>query len=306
MTSRIAFALTTVSVLATSAAAFAQGAPAQPAPTQGAPAQPAPGGSGTAAPPLPPPSTQPAPPPPPPGYGQPPPPGYQQPPPGYQQPPPGYYPPPPGYAYGYPPPPGYGYAPPPERRGVRTHDGFYLRMALGIGVLRDSETVTGTGNSYSATISGTALATEFAIGGTLANGFVLGGAIQSASAPSPSYKVSGQTSTASPDVTVQASAIGLFADVYPNPKAGFHIEGLLGFGVLHAESNKNGSSSSSKDPSGLALAIGVGHEWWVGEEWSLGVLGRLQYMSLKYDSGNGLVDKNSVTIPALLMTLTYH
>jgi hypothetical protein len=90
----------------------------------------------------------------------------------------------------------------------------------------------------------------------------------------------------------------LFADIYPDPTDGLHIQPFLGFGGLEASVNGNAGGS---DPTGLVLALGAGYDWWVGDEWSIGVMGRVAYAPLSINDVGV-----SVLAPAVLATFTYH
>jgi hypothetical protein len=99
------------------------------------------------------------------------------------------------------------------------------------------------------------------------------------------------------------SIVALFGDYYFDPNAGMHIEALVGYGVLSTQAN-NGQTSSN-DPTGLALGAGFGNDWWVSDEWSIGVLGRFIYAPLSYSAG-GVTQKYTTITPALMATFTCH
>jgi hypothetical protein len=92
--------------------------------------------------------------------------------------------------------------------------------------------------------------------------------------------------------------IGPFVDFYPNPHDGLHFQGLLGFGALETSSKGNAGGS---DPTGFLVSLGGGYDWWVGNEWSIGVMGRLAYAPLSLNSVS-----YSTLAPAVLATFTYH
>ena len=262
----------------------------------------------------------PPPPPPPPGYE---PPGPAQPateppgpnpgapgaPPAYA-PPPGYgqgyappaYPPPPAYTYryGYPPPAG----PPPDPTR-HTHDGFYLRMGIGGGYLSDKSSIDGPfGNGTDRSTRGSAVAFELSLGGTPLPGFVVGVGIASCTVPNPTTKT-GDVKSTDADAQLNLSTMGLLADYYFDPSGGAHAQAIVGFGGLDA-TNKNGDIAGEK-PSGFAMTFGGGYEWWVGEQWGIGVLGRLTYASLTWTSDSNTIEtRHRVVVPAVLFTATYH
>ncbi|WP_207750261.1 hypothetical protein, partial [Clostridioides difficile] len=59
---------------------------------------------------------------------------------------------------------------------------------------------------------------------------------------------------------------------------------------------------------GVGYMVGAGYEAWVGEQWSLGVLFRLQYAtpSLKADDGSTASVDTKSFVPAVLIGVTYH
>jgi hypothetical protein len=258
---------------------------------QGAPAEP---------PPPPPPAGEPAPPPPPPPAGEappqaqpaPPPPGAGAPPPGAGAPPPGAYGPPPG-AYGYPaePPPPMG---PPPDAGVHQHDGFYLRMGLGGGYASFDGSVVGIDTS----IKGGGGAMELLLGGTPAPGFVIGGGFIFTSLNKPKVKVGNLEADATNNLSF--GMIGVFADYYIDPTAGFHIQGMLGY--ANAQPETNGSNNSVAGP---GFFLGAGYDFWVGDQWSIGPNARFVYASVK-NTNSDIDEKYSVTGFQILFSATLH
>lgn len=183
----------------------------------------------------------------------------------------------------------------------KTHDGFYLQIAPGLGYVSDSATIKTPIVSLDYKISGIGGSGSLLFGGTLFPGFVLGGGFQGGSFPKPTFEVGGTSSKGTG--TLQISTIGPFVDYYLDPRAGLHFQGFLGFGVVSAQSADG--RASQNNPSGLALSVGLGHDWFVSDAWSIGVMGRLQYLSAKYEV-NSSSDTHSVIVPAVLATFTYH
>ncbi len=178
-----------------------------------------------------------------------------------------------------------------------THDGFYFRGATGLGYFKSSFSAPGLDGSY----SGLAIAFDAWFGGSPIPGLVIGGGITTFDVPSPSFKLGSQTQPLSRHAMLDI--VGVFGDYYFDPTRGMHAEALLGYGVLgFADSNGN---SSTDDPSGLALGLGFGNDWWVSDEWSIGVLGRLIYAPLSLSVGN-VSEKFSTITPAVMATFTYN
>ena len=179
-----------------------------------------------------------------------------------------------------------------------THDGFYFRGATGLGYLHSSVSFPGQPD---ASLSGLAIGFDAWFGGSPIPGLAIGGGLTSFDVPSPSSK-SGGTST-SVDGHAMLDIVAVFGDYYFDPTRGMHAEALLGYGVLGL-TYSNGLSSSN-DPSGLALGVGFGNDWWVSDQWSIGVLGRLIYAPLSY-SAFGATEKYSTITPAVMATFTYN
>jgi hypothetical protein len=108
------------------------------------------------------------------------------------------------------------------------------------------------------------------------------------------------------------SQIGPFIDYYFDPNGGGHIQASIGLGV--ADQGK-GDLGAAYTGTGLALMVGGGYEWWIGEEWSLGVLLRVQYLNLKGHPAEEDVEpldaedidvEAPFLVPALLLSITYH
>jgi hypothetical protein len=322
-----------------------QTTPAAPAPGTPAPAQPAPGSTA-----QPPPAGQPAPAAaqpgvqpgqgyPPPGYGYPPP-GYGYPPPGYGYPPPGYGYPPPGYGY---PPPGGAYeqppAPPPPGPDltIHRHDGFYLRLALGGTYVWDSVRIEDRSMKFS--MRGGGMSMEVAVGGTPAPGVVVGGGLYSSTTTALNVtevkQYGDRVEGADGDFNATTfMLLGPMVDVFLDPNSGFHLQAAFGIGAISLGDGDSRFSTTDQygypmderreinesTYSGLGVMLGTGYEFWVGEQWGVGALARLVYISASSDDsesgdnvdvvpfgGGGAAEwDHSAIMPSLLFSATLH
>jgi hypothetical protein len=190
----------------------------------------------------------------------------------------------------------------------RNHDGFQFRGALGFGFLSGNFKADvpvglpglGVGN-IGGTISGPAGSFELYFGGTPAQGLTLGGYLSATVAAGPTYKAdNGVSGTANGDVSLNLFTGGPYIDFYPDPTTGFHLLGTLGYAELTA-SNDNTTSEAS---TGVGVGAGIGYDWWVGDEWSLGVLGRFTYAAVSHEAA-GSKETDSVIAPALLFSVCF-
>lgn len=183
------------------------------------------------------------------------------------------------------------------KKGVRTHDGFYMRLALGPAYFN----ATWKGGTQDATVTGMGPGLELAFGGTPLPGLVIGGGSYGTFISSPTLSYAGQSADGG---STSLSIIGPFVDWYPEPSQGFHVLASAGVAYVSYGSKGGGATVSG---TGLGLTGGVGYEIWVGDQWSLGAQFRMQYASpsIKSDGMTSSVDTTTL-VPALIVGATYH
>ncbi|HEY6477700.1 MAG TPA: hypothetical protein VI456_14050 [Polyangia bacterium] len=261
--------------------AFAQAAVAVPpgAPSVGAPPAAAP----EAPPPIPPAPEAPPPVSPAPGY-----PGYP-----YGPPPAYYY--RPSYHYGAMP---YAYPPPvvESMEGFHTHDGFFMRVHVGIAATGFSSTQSGTKTSY----SGGGSSTGIAIGGVIARDLILYGAAFGTSTSNPDKQVAGASTTGDlGNIGVGAIGPGV---AYYFEHLNLYLSATFGLAAFTADNNSGFRVDSSR--SGTAFELMLGKEWWVSRNWGLGIAGELFTASLKDKNVPGLTW--SAGAASILFSATYN
>jgi hypothetical protein len=201
----------------------------------------------------------------------------------------------------------------------RRHDGLYFRFALGIGFGHDH--VTSDGPLPTVTVfsfipsrldaagSAFAASTELSVGFTPFPGLVLGVGSFTTSIPSLSAK-SKDAFTGNYDFRVsQLAVLGPLVDWYVDPKQGFHVEASPGVATYVAgagEPTTEGPLAQAHTALGFGFMLGIGYDWWVGDQWSLGLLGRFSYGTTSGSDGNGGQFSHKTYAPAALITLTYH
>jgi outer membrane autotransporter protein len=173
--------------------------------------------------------------------------------------------------------------------------------------------------------SGDGLAGAFnmAVGGNVAEGFVLAGLLLSNSIAEPQsrdatingYSVASESKPRELGKT-DLGGLGLLADWYIDPKGGWHVMGALFLAGLNgAGSRKIGvdyddgttvfeRADSERQSGGFGAMIGGGYEWWIGEQWSLGPIVQLAYASTQSQKQDW---KHTVlAAPTVLLGITYH
>jgi hypothetical protein len=108
------------------------------------------------------------------------------------------------------------------------------------------------------------------------------------------------------------SSLGPFADYYFNPEQGMHAQ--LGVALANATAARSHDSGAAvKVPEqdftgkGWSAMAGFGWESWIGQEWSAGILGRVQYGEVQLESTSSS-DKMPTRFLVLgaLASITYH
>jgi hypothetical protein len=194
--------------------------------------------------------------------------------------------------------------------GTRLHDGFYLRIASGFGVVDERlSSIGGSQTEVEGRNRGVATVAEFALGGTLGKGWVLGGGIYSADLIASTYKtVADRGPPVALDPELRSLAlIAPFCDYYPTPAEGLHFSLALGLATLTPRVFGDRATEQSRYLAvGGGLMLGTGFEWWVSDEWSLGVLARTTVAILTGTEEEQRWRHVVSTSPSLLLTLTYH
>lgn len=113
------------------------------------------------------------------------------------------------------------------------------------------------------------------VGGTPVPGLAVGGGLMLLFGGPPAYGVDApdpggeRRDFAQSQEGIGLALLGPMIDGFPNPRGGFHVGGLVGFasvGITDGEDNASG---------GFGVSLWTGYDWWVGKQWSVGVLARL-------------------------------
>lgn len=199
-------------------------------------------------------------------------------------------------------------------------DGFYLQLTTGLGLPHSAITAdednTRSTDHYADTQSGVSIGGSLLLGVPLRPGLALGvGGVFALFAPGNPRPTKNGQPYSQVDVKQPAfqtmSMVGPFVDIYPSPALGWHVQALVGYAqVPFAQITPNPFFNGS--PSGIGLMAGVGHDWWISEHWSAGLLARLTYANMKlaqtpYDDGIGSVSEhNTLVSPSLEASFTFH
>lgn len=178
------------------------------------------------------------------------------------------------------------------------HDGLYAQVGVGYGhmfteIVLDPE----PDDPPDMKLKGPGYAGHLFVGGTPAEGIAIGAGALGVFVPSATLLVDDQASGDDDDAFV--TLVGPVADVYPLPHLGFHAQALVGYAWLRSD------KLDSETPDGFGVAVGVGYEWWLMEQWGVGLLGRVTYAATSTRAGSVKTQYSSL-VPGLLLTATLH
>jgi hypothetical protein len=170
---------------------------------------------------------------------------------------------------------------------AREHVGFYLRLSIGVGggaILGDGHTVRGVDE---VALTGFGIGTSIGIGAAVIPNLILDVDFFHASFFDPDVEADGddlgESSHVDPRLGVgedqQLVGFGLGVTYYFMP-VNIYLGGSLGVGRVVFEDNDGDRGGSSV---GLAGNLMVGKEWWVADDWGIGIAGQLVLLSADDD-----------------------
>jgi hypothetical protein len=156
---------------------------------------------------------------------------------------------------------------------------------------------------------------DITIGGTVAEGLVIGGALFGGGTSTAHWRGNSlrelEGNAGSEDVAGKEASLaflGVLIDYYPDPRGGFHVLGGVGLASLGFE--RNAEDALPPEPwegGGGGLVLGVGYDAWIADQWSLGGVVRLLLMSGTLRGAESDVDLDARAFaPGLLFTATHH
>lgn len=190
---------------------------------------------------------------------------------------------------------------PPAPRSYHNHDGFYVRLNIGAGILgasvnNDSESVP----DYSG--SGFGLDLDVFVGGTPSPGLSLGGAVMLGGGSTSDIEVEG--ASVDEQAGISSVLMAFFLDGFPDNNRGFHLGGAVGLAAARVSRDSRSDLSEHKG-GGLGGAAWLGYGGWVAPEWTLG--GMLRFLAtLTSDDQNGDSQTAQVYSLALMFSALYN
>jgi hypothetical protein len=147
-------------------------------------------------------------------------------------------------------------------------------MSIGFSYLSNDVEADAPINDY--TLRGAGFAMDFMVGGTPVPGLVIGGALLLNGVTQPQVEFGDNSREL--DGRASVFMLALFVDGFFDPTGGFHIGGGLGLASLDIEETDDDDPTTvelTDTLNGVGLAAWTGYGGWVGRQWQLGGMLRL-------------------------------
>ena len=197
----------------------------------------------------------------------------------------------PGYGYG-----AYGMTVP----GVHEHEGFFLRLGIGLGYLNMRTEFL----DEDLDIKGPAGHLQLALGGNLSPNLILFGQLFVNAINEPTVEFNGEEEDAE-DLTASIGAVGIGMAYYL--PSNVYFSGTLAVSQLRLSDDSGDEENDAETEAGPAFLAQIGKEWWVSENWGLGLAGQFILSSNEDDEdAEGEIDVTWTTLGfGLLFSATY-
>jgi hypothetical protein len=181
--------------------------------------------------------------------------------------------------------------------GAEKHDGFYLRLAAGVGVGGAQR------NTGASTVKYNASTGFFSVdvGGVPTENAALFGRLSHYTLAEPEIKIDGVKFTTKNDESLNLEFLGIGISYYFMP-INLYLSGALGPAVATIGKDSN-------DPSrvGVGMDLEVGKEWWVSDEWGIGLAVRASITSVPPGNNWSATDQHlSAAALGVLFSATYN
>ena len=153
--------------------------------------------------------------------------------------------------------------------GPEQHKGFYLRLTTGIGYGTTGDEVK---------LSGAGGMTTIGIGYAIMENLIVNADIWALHAIDPTIEFDGKEAEVDGGLDISGLGIGLTYYLMP---ANIYVTGSLGMADATLEVDGYGEFESD---SGLGVNLAVGKEWWVSDNWGLGVAGQVFFADIEDES----------------------
>lgn len=166
--------------------------------------------------------------------------------------------------------------------GVETHDGFFLRLAVGFGGAVWSEpTDPGSAAGDDLKISGPSAGIDIAIGAVVVDSLAIHATLFGMGVSNPDVTVGGMSLGTAENSALTGSAIGVGLTYYVMP-LNLYLSASVGSASAVFTFNEGMPDEVKiETDSGYGIDLILGKEWWVSDQWGLGIAAQLVHINVK-------------------------
>lgn len=183
--------------------------------------------------------------------------------------------------------------------GARTHDGFFLRMSAGLG---GSNILAEPDSGGDQEITGSMGTFELSVGGALTENLILHGTVNTMGMSDANFSGQGDAFEGEYD-EVGIGFVGVGVTYYIMP-ANVYVSSSIGANGIYLNGNDE-DSDREMDSNGAGLIVQVGKEWWVSDNWGLGLAAQTHLGGLAVEDSGGDVDWGYFNY-GLVLSATYN
>ncbi|MBI5536762.1 MAG: hypothetical protein HY898_28840 [Deltaproteobacteria bacterium] len=184
-----------------------------------------------------------------------------------------------------------------DKKGLHARDGLFLTLRVGGGGVTDKLKYQGVIPADGQATGGSG-AFEIAGGWGLKPGIILGLAVHIEQVANPKVTLGGI------QVDQKIGTLGLIGPTalwFFKPEGGLHVAAT--FGAANISVNDKSDNTRDNTATGAGGSVGIGYDFWVGDKWTVGGMGRFLAARLNDSSANM---NHTWTSGAILLTGTYN
>jgi hypothetical protein len=150
-----------------------------------------------------------------------------------------------------------------------------MRLSMGLGYLHTKVSLAGEDD----TISGGGMAMSFALGGIVARNLAIYGEVVTTMAAEPTREYGGRSMDMS-SINVSLTGLGPGVVYYLEP-LNLYFSGTLALSNVTFSDSNDSSNSEEVTDFGVGASLALGKEWWVSNNWGIGVSTMFHLASMK-------------------------
>ena len=201
--------------------------------------------------------------------------------------------------------------PAPRREGFEQHDGFMLRLAVGFGGAgatldpkEDAATRDLLGFDLKYDFSGGAFVFSLDIGGAPTDNLIIHARMSDFAMIGPKVEIAGDSGEL--DGSLASHLLGIGLTYYFMP-VNLYLTAVIGAGWLTLDPDTDDDEDSRATDMGVGFEFDVGKEWWVSDNWGLGLAGRFSLSSGTTENENTDIKSDFAMLGfGLLFSATYN